>query len=753
MAGILGWMTIQSSHDALKTEAMQHLISIRANNKARIEAYFEHISNQLLTFSNDRMIIDAMTDFKLGVNELEAQEGTFNTAVIKKQLDNYYSGQFVPEYSKQNNKSISSEKLLGQLDSTAAYLQYLYIQKNTHPLGNKNKLDAADDGSHYSNTHALYHPHINDFLEKFAYYDIFLIDSDSGRVVYSVYKELDYATSLIQGAYANSGLATAFHRANKSNQTETFLEDFKPYTPSYEGPAAFIATPIFDQGKKIGILVFQMPIDEINQIMTSNQQWKAAGMGDSGESYIIGSDYKTRSLSRFLIEDKAGYITALANTGVSSDVLNAIKLKNTNIGLQAVNSAGAKSALSGQTGEAIFDDYREVSVLSAYAPLNIPGVNWAILTEIDEEEAFAPANELESTIITTAITVALIVGIISAMIGFLFASMISTPMVKIAEAMRSISEGDADLTQRLDDSHHDEVGDIAHYFNTFVVRIQDVVREVSQYSVQLAAASEEVSVTAIQTHGNVNDQQLQIEQVATAVNEMTSTVHDVAKNASQAADEAMKGDKETQSGGHVIEGTIDAINQLNVNISSAAQTVTTLEQDGQSIGSVLDVIRGIAEQTNLLALNAAIEAARAGEQGRGFAVVADEVRTLASRTQDSTAEIQSMIEKLQHGTTESAAAMAASVKLAEEAVTRAHGGTDALHNITEAIARIDDMTAQIASASEEQSAVAEEINRSITAISDSARDTVTASEESSHAGESMAKLASDLSSIVGQFKI
>jgi len=754
MASFLGWMAVDSSHNTVEKLAMEHLVSIRENNKASIERYFEHINKQSLTYANDRMIIDAMQGFKSSVNALEEQADSINTSVIKKQLINYYTGQFEPEYSKQNHsKSISTAKLLDQLDPTAAYLQYLYIQKNPNSLGNKNKLNAANDDSEYSKVHALYHKHIDDFLEKFGYYDVFLVDSDTGRVVYSVFKELDYATSLINGPYSNSGLAKAFQRANNSNQQETFLEDFNPYLPSYDGPASFIATPIFDQGKKIGVLVFQMPIDEINHIMTNHQQWKAAGMGVSGESYIVGSDFKTRSLSRFLIEDSSAYITALTDAGVSSDIVNQIKTKETNIGLQPVNSIGAKEAIAGQTGEAVFDDYRNVSVLSAYAPLNIQGVKWAILTEIDEEEAYAPAHALQSKIIKSVIITVVIVGVIAGIIGILFANVLSNPMVIIANAMKGISEGDADLTQRLDDSHNDEIGDIAHYFNTFVLRIHDVIADVSQRSVQLAAASEEVSVTAVQTLGNVNDQQMQIEQVAAAMNEMTATVHDVAKNASQAAEEAKRGDQETQAGGHVIESSIDAINQLNGNISSAAQTVTTLEQDGQSIGSVLDVIRGIAEQTNLLALNAAIEAARAGEQGRGFAVVADEVRTLASRTQDSTAEIQTMIEKLQHGTKDSAQAMEASVKLAEDAVERAHGGTDALHKITDAIVRIDDMAAQIASASEEQSAVAEEINRNITAISDSARDTVTASTESSHAGEEMATLASELNGLVNQFKI
>ena len=699
------------------------------------------------------MIIEAMRDFKKGVSELELQSESLNVPALKKQLDSYYSTQFAAEYEKRNdNKSISTNSILNQLDTTGAYLQYLYIQNNSNSLGFKNKLDKANDDSFYSKTHEHYHPQINQFAAAFGYYDVFLVDSETGRVVYSVFKEVDYASSLLDGPFSNSGLGKVFKRANKSHQAEVFLQDFSPYAPSYEVPAFFIATPIFDQGKKIGILIFQMPIAEINNIMTNKQQWSTVGMGSTGEAYIIGSDYKARSLSRLLFEDKTGFITSLTQAGVAPEIVNAINSKNTNIGLQLVDNAAAKAAVSGQKGEKIFSDYRNRSVLSAYAPLKIPGLDWAILTEIDEQEALAPVVSLKQKIINITLIAVVIIGFVAVLIGLLFANVISKPMHKIAEAMKNIAQGDGDLTQRLDESGGDEVAEIAHFFNAFVIKVQDLVREISDYSMQLAAALEEVSVTAVQAHHNVNEQQLQIEKVATAMNEMNATVHDVAKNASQAASEAQKGESETQTGGRVIEETISAINQLNSNISAAAQTVSTLEQDGESIGTVLDVIRGIAEQTNLLALNAAIEAARAGEQGRGFAVVADEVRTLASRTQDSTAEIQSMIEKLQHGTKMSSSAMDASVKLAEDAVNQARGGTDALQNITRAIATIDDMTHQIASASEQQSAVAEEINRNITLISDAAKDTVLASNKSARAGEGMAKLAGDLSTLVHQFK-
>jgi len=751
---IVSWQAIESSSTTLRDVAMEHLISVRENNKNRIEQYFQQINNQVLTYSNDRMIIEAMTRFKKSVNDLEAVASSSNVAGMKKQLKQYYVNEFAEKYSQRNSdKAIDSDSLLNKLDAAGSYLQYQYIQNNSHPLGNKNDLNAAKDGSEYSQLHGLYHPHINDYLNKFGYYDIFLVDPDSGRIVYSVFKELDYATSLVDGAYANSGLGIAFKRANNSNKTVTFLEDFKPYTPSYEDPASFIATPIFDKGKKIGILIFQMPIDEINMIMTSNQDWKDAGMGDSGESYIIGSDYKTRSLSRFLIEDKNAYLAALKLSGESQQVIDAIRAKDTNIGLQSVKSLGAKKAIAGNTSEEIYLDYRNVSVLSAYTPLEIDGVKWAMLTEIDEVEAFAPALKLQSEIMMLALSAFVVIALISSFFGVFFANMIANPLKKIASAMHNVAAGEADLRQRLDESTNDEISDIAHYFNTFVARIQSVIQEISSTSTQLASATEQVSVTALQTQENTENQHNQIEQVSVAMSQMAVAVQNVASNASHAASEAQKGDAETQAGGRVIEETINAINQLNNNISNAAQSVTQLESDSQSIGSVLDVIKGIAEQTNLLALNAAIEAARAGEQGRGFAVVADEVRTLASRTQDATQEIQSMIENLQQGSGNSALAMNDSVKLAGDTSSQAHAGTEALHKITEAIASIDSLTEQIASAAEEQTVVAAEINSSISSISASAQDTVSSSIEAAQTGQEMAKLAHQLAGIVDQFKV
>ncbi|WP_412851350.1 methyl-accepting chemotaxis protein [Ectothiorhodospira shaposhnikovii] len=317
----------------------------------------------------------------------------------------------------------------------------------------------------------------------------------------------------------------------------------------------------------------------------------------------------------------------------------------------------------------------------------------------------------------------------------------------------SVQMADGDLRVVVTESGNDELTRVAQAFNRMGDSFRTILGQVNGATAQLAAASEQLSAVTDQTLRRVGEQQSQTELVATAMNEMTATVVEVARSASEASAAAAKANDESRESQAISTQAIQAIQDLAGEISRAADVIQKLEADSEKIGAVLDVIQGIAEQTNLLALNAAIEAARAGEQGRGFAVVADEVRTLASRTQTSTREIESMIKTLQDGARAAVQVMQSGRKRAEDTSAGAGEADKSLRTIVAAVGTITDMSSQIASAAEEQSAVAEDINQNVVRISESGHDVSSGAQETAQAAHDLARLAAELRSSVERFRI
>jgi len=351
----------------------------------------------------------------------------------------------------------------------------------------------------------------------------------------------------------------------------------------------------------------------------------------------------------------------------------------------------------------------------------------------------------------------LILALLALIIGLIIFNLLSKgivgPLKRSADRMEDIASGEGDLTQRLLDNGNDEVTTLAKGFNQFIMRIQQLIQQVLGSTEQMATAAEKLTTITAQTSDGVQRQKNEIDQVATAMTEMSSTVHEVARNALAASEAAKNAADETSAGHGVVNDTIQSINELADEVQRASGVINNLATDSEAIGSVLDVIRGIAEQTNLLALNAAIEAARAGEQGRGFAVVADEVRILAQRTQTSTQEIQSMIEKVQEGAKNAVNAMESGKERAADSVNKASEAGKSLDIINSSVIDINDMNTQIASAAEQQSAVAEEINRNIVNIGSVADETASGSEQIALASRNLAHLGADLKSVVDMFKV
>jgi len=337
-------------------------------------------------------------------------------------------------------------------------------------------------------------------------------------------------------------------------------------------------------------------------------------------------------------------------------------------------------------------------------------------------------------------------------IGFLLTSSIINPINNIQHKIETI-EQESDLSSLLTTNRDDELGRIATAFNNMLLKFNNIIKQVSSSSVNLSSTLEKMNRVSETASHLAQQQKSETEQIATAMNEMASTVQEVARSAGDASGAANNADNEAKAGNAIVKQASRSIDELAHEVENTATVIQQLAQDSDEIGTVIDVIKSIAEQTNLLALNAAIEAARAGEQGRGFAVVADEVRTLAGRTQDSTREIEAMIEKLQSGAQNAVAAMETGREKAAIGVDQTKQVGEALAAITRAVATINDMNTHIASAAEEQSATTEEMNKNIININQLADETANSSNQSTHASAELSKLASDLQKLVGQFKV
>ena len=382
-----------------------------------------------------------------------------------------------------------------------------------------------------------------------------------------------------------------------------------------------------------------------------------------------------------------------------------------------------------------------LQVLQPYAEAN---TSLSALTEQFRQDM---ADQLSFTLFALALA---LVACFALFLGFV-QKMIVKPAQNLADDLSRMALGD--FTGTVSVSSVDEIGQIAESAETLQQDVGQMVKSINESVFKLSASAEEMAHTTDQSNQAMTAQRQETDQVATAMNEMTATVHEVAQNAQQAASSANHANSEVTTGQGVVNDTIAAIGSLVQKVERASDVIHVLENNSEEIGTVLDVIRSIAEQTNLLALNAAIEAARAGEQGRGFAVVADEVRVLAKRTQTSTEEIQQMIEKLQSGANEAVEAMDESRTQADSTRDTAARAGEVLNSITQAVMSINDMNTLIASASEEQNSVAEEINRNIVNISQVSDTTAESAQRSAIASEDLRNLAEELKHIISRIKL
>ena len=542
-----------------------------------------------------------------------------------------------------------------------------------------------------------------------------------------VEEDMTKTTLSVSGTPYNS-----WYTCPRDNKRTCLLDPYADTVGGKEMLMTTISVPLIVDGKAIGVVGVDIALDALQAAAVDSQ----------------------RNLF-----NNAGHMLIVSGSGVlgadSSDATKVGKKISDTLGadgkdlLQLVSSGTPKILEQGELIRAVY-------------PVDPIGNSraWGVVIDLPKQVLLADSVKLQAVLddaqktgVITALLVAVVAGLVGLLLIWLTASGVTRPINSVAEMLKNIASGEGDLTQRLNYTKKDELGELVNWFNRFLDKLQPTIAQIKQSITEARGTADQSSEIARQTSEGMQVQFREIDQVATASNEMSATAHDVANSASNAANAAKGADQSARDGMSIIERSTRDINQLADEVSKAVTEVEALAVNSEQIGSVLEVIRSIAEQTNLLALNAAIEAARAGESGRGFAVVADEVRNLAKRTQDSVEEIRIVIERIQTGTRGVVATMHSSQTQAHNNAGQIRQAVDALGKISDAVTVISDMNLQIASAAEQQSAVAEEVNRNVSAIRTVTETLTEQATESAAISSQLNALASQQMKLMDQFRV
>jgi len=604
---VIGAISLFKASSALEKQAFAQLESIRDVKKNQVARYLKTVKDQMVTFSEDRMVIDAMGQFDQAFADFKEENGITpeDLQSMRQRLFTYYKNDFSQEFKKQNDgNSPDVERCFRQLDDDSIALQYYYIKANEHSLGSKDQLDRAPDKSNYSELHGKYHPIIRSYLKKFGYYDIFLVDSKTGDIVYSVFKELDYSTSLIDGPYAQTNFGEAFRRANAAaNKDTVIVTDFAQYFPSYEAPAGFVASPVYDGSEKIGVAMFQFPIDTLNTMMGER-----AGMGKSGETYLVGSDKLMRSDS-FLDSKHHSVIASFRHPEKGK-----------------VDTEASQEALAGKTGEKIITDYNGNPVLSAFAPLQMGDTAWVLLAEIDEAEAFAAVHTLKWLIgIVALIGIIAIIGV-----ALLITRSITKPVNRIIEglnegsdqvasasgqvssASQSLAEGAAEQAASIEETSSSleemssmtkQNADNAKEANNLMKEASQVVGRANDSMAKLTGSMEEISRASEETSKIIKT----IDEIAFQTNLLALNAAVEAARAGEAgagfavvADEvrnlAMRAADAAKNTASLIEGTVKKVKDGSELVTRTNEAFSEVAKSAGKVGELVAEIAGASNE-------------------------------------------------------------------------------------------------------------------------------------------------------------
>lgn len=489
-AMLIGGMSFTYGKNILEEETRSRLVLVRDLKADSIRNYFDNLQKQATALSQNPTIMSAMRDFNDGFKKYAQEVSTVGLDQYKEEVLKKYISEFSADYAKTNgNVPFDVTPYINTSNPNTFALQYNYIFNNPYGIDKEHELEYVDDNSTYSKFHAKYHEQLNQIYTLFSLEDIFLVNNE-GDIVYTIAKGIDFTTSLKNGPYAQTVLGDSFRRANTADGTKpVIVSEFEAFMPSNDDQSSFVATAIYDQsGKKIGVLIFQVDYTAINTIMTSGEAWEDIGLGKTGEVYLIDQKRHMITDSRFFIENSEEYLNKIAKLDVSQDTITRMRARQSNIGLQPINSMGADLALEGKSGFASYIDYRDKKVLGAFEPITLSGVTWGVIAEIDTAEAYGPVYSLAWKMGFTLLGIMILIIFFATIVGIGLAKQISVPIENLSAKVRILSDTQ-DLTQRIDYQANDEIGDMAKAINHLTANFQQTCKETILSTEKMQAAA------------------------------------------------------------------------------------------------------------------------------------------------------------------------------------------------------------------------------------------------------------------------
>jgi class 3 adenylate cyclase len=461
---VMSWVGYRSAREALMQSARDRLQGVRVAKTTTLKAMLESLRDQVVSISDSKAVIEGMRAFRAAHRELGAAQLAPEESA---KLDAFYREYFVPELDKNVEGTPVPEQYLPTRPSER-YLQYHYTVANPHAYGEKQNLnEVPGDATAYGQAHADLHKFFARAVKIFGFQDMMLVDADTLDIIYSYEKTSELGTNLENGPYANTLLGSKVRAMRQQKDRDDFkIVDFEPYRPNFGRPMGFAISPIFDGAQMTGMLVLQFPIDTFNKVLTGDFQWKEEGMGESGETYLVGPDGTMRSRSRFMVEDPEGFIASLRRSSVPSSVVDQIERQGNVLCVLPVGSAAAGAALNGQSGIMETTDYRGEKVLSAYGPLELDSLRWGVLAEMDMSEVEAPVRAFARRVVISAAALA---GIVT-LVALIVAQLLTQPLRRLADGARRLGAGETEV--RVDVKSQDEFGELAAVFNDMATNIK-----------------------------------------------------------------------------------------------------------------------------------------------------------------------------------------------------------------------------------------------------------------------------------------